>query len=96
MTKEKEGEEAFEASGDYEQTFRINQTHNTWEEEHDSKFHNKYELEEIEEQQYQREILKEELYGETEYDPDIDPSWPEDVTPEDKEALKSLFQKGAL
>jgi len=94
ISKKEFPEEAFDPSGLYDPAF--NSLAKTWKEEHDSKFHNKYELEEIEEQQYQREILKEELYGETEYDPDIDPSWPEDVTPEDKEALKSLFQKGAL
>ncbi len=34
-------------------------------------------------------------YG-LEYNPDIDPSWGEDTSQEDKEALKSLFQKGTL
>jgi len=99
ISKKEFPEEAFEPTGIYEQSFRINQTHNTWEEEHDSKFHNKYELEEIEEQQYQREIKNEylrDLHGVSEYDPDIDPSWPEDASPEDKEALRSLFQKGTL
>ena len=57
----------------------------TWQEEHDSKFHNEnYDLEKREEEEY---------LG---YDPDIDPSWGEDTSPEDKEALKSLFQKGKL
>ena len=103
ISKKEFPEEAFEASGDYEQTYNasgpILYNQSTWEKEHDSKFHNKYELEELEEQQYQREIKNEylrDLHGVSEYDPDIDPSWSEDATPEDKEALRSLFQKGKL
>ena len=100
ISKKEFPEEAFEPSGIYDPAF--NSKTKNWKEEHDSKFDNDYELERIEEEQYQREIKADnskylkELHGVSEYDPDIDPSWSEDTTPEDKEALKSLFRKGML